>query len=89
MVLILKDNRYEFKDLYEERYNEKMQKLMTKDGYIKGTIINDNDYKDGVNPYATEFIVNTHIGINKDGVSQYKEVRVNRSNIIRLCTGLE
>jgi hypothetical protein len=83
-----KDNKYDLKDLYEEDIM-KDKKLMNKQGYIKGTIIDDTNYQDGVNPYATEYKVNAWIGYNDDGFANVKEIRVKRSNIVGLWKPLE
>ena len=77
-----KDNKYELKDCYEEDMM-KDKKFMDKYGNIKGMIINDNNYWDKVNPYATEFVVNAYIGHKDDGSPELKEIRVKRSNILR------
>jgi hypothetical protein len=78
-----KDNMYELKNCYEEDMM-KDKKLMDEHGNIMGMIINDNNYYDRVNPYATEFIVNAWIGYNDDGFATTKEIRVKRSNILAL-----
>ena len=78
-----KDNKYELKDCYEEDIM-KDKKFMDEYGNIKGMIINDNNYYDKVNPYATEFVVNAWIGYNDDGFATTKEIRLKRSNIIKL-----
>ena len=83
-----KDNKYELKDCYEEDMM-KDKKLMDEDGNIMGMIINDNNYYDKVNPYATQFVVNAWIGYNDDGFATTKEIRVKRSNIIRLWKPIE
>tara|TARA_R100001163_G_C4959370_1_gene123833 strand:+ start:226 stop:654 length:429 start_codon:yes stop_codon:yes gene_type:complete len=83
-----KDNKYDLKDCYEEDIM-KDKKLMNKQGYIKGMIINDTNYQDGVNPYATEYIIHAWIGYNNDGFANTKEVRVKRSNIMGLWKLLE
>jgi hypothetical protein len=83
-----KDNKYDLKDLFEEDIM-KDKKLMNKQGYIKGTIIDDTNYQDGVNPYATEYKVNAWIGYNNDGFANTKEIRVKRSNIRTLWKPLE
>jgi hypothetical protein len=57
-----KDNKYDLKDCYEEDIMKDKQ-LMNKQGHIKGIIINDTNYQDGVNPYATEYIIHAYIGI--------------------------
>lgn len=74
-----KDNRYELKDCYEED-RMKDAKLMNEHGFIKGIIIDDTNYQDGCNPYATEY---------KIKVQSIKELRVKRSNIIGLWKDLE
>jgi hypothetical protein len=78
-----KDNKYELKDCYEEDMM-KDKKLMDEHGNIMGMIINDNNYYDKVNPYATEFVVHAWIGYNDDGFATTKEIRVKRSNIMGL-----
>ena len=78
-----KDNTYDLKGLFEEDMM-KDKKLMDEHGNIKGTIIDDCSYKDGVNPYATEYKVNAWIGYNDDGFANTKEIRVKRSNILTL-----
>ena len=82
------DNKYDLKDCYEEDIM-KDKKLMNKQGYIKGTIINDNNYQDGVSPYATNYQINAWIGYNNDGFANTKEIRVKRSNILALWKPLE
>ena len=82
------DNRYDLKDCYEEDIMKDKQ-LMNKEGHIKGTIIDDCNYKDGVNPYATEYKINAWIGYNDDGFANVKEIRVKRSNILALWKPLE
>jgi len=67
----------------------KDSKLMDEHGNIKGMIINDNNYWDKVNPYATEFVVNAFIGHKDDGLPEIKEIRVKRSNILALWKPLE
>jgi hypothetical protein len=83
-----KDNSYDLKDLFEEDIM-KDKKLMDEYGNIKGTIIDDCNYKDGVNPYATEYKINAWIGYNDDGFANVKEIRVKRSNILALWKPLE
>ena len=83
-----KDNKYDLKDLFEEDIM-KDKKLMNKQGHIKGTIMNDTNYKDECCPYATEYKINAWIGYNNDGFAKTKEVRVKRSNIIGLWKLLE
>jgi hypothetical protein len=83
-----KDNKYDLKDLFEEDIM-KDNKLMNKDGYIKGIIIDDTNYQDGINPYATEYKVNAYIGFKDDGWADFKEIRIKRSNIIRKWSALE
>ena len=83
-----KDNKYDLKDLFEEDIM-KDKKLMDQYGNIKGTIIDDTNYQDGVNPYATEYKINAWIGYNNDGFANVKEIRVKRSNIIGLWKPLE
>jgi len=83
-----KDNKYDLKDLFEEDVM-KDKKLMNEHGFIKGTIIDDTNYQDGVSPYATEYKINAWIGYNNDGFAKTKEVRVKRSNIIGLWKPLE
>jgi len=82
------DNKYDLKDLFEEDIM-KDKKLMNKQGHIKGTIMNDTNYKDECCPYATEYKINAWIGYNNDGFAKTKEVRVKRSNIIGLWKLLE
>ena len=77
------DNKYDLKDLIQEDIM-KDGKLMNKYGYIKGRIINDTNYQDGVNPYATEYIIHAYLRIKDNGDMEHKEVRVKRSNIIEL-----
>ena len=83
-----KDNKYDLKDLYEED-RMKDERFMSKDGYIKGMIIDDTNYQDGINPYASEYKVNAYIGLDKNKSPNYKEIRVKRSNIIGLWNLLE
>ena len=83
-----KDNMYELKDCYEEDIM-KDKKLMDEHGNIMGMIINDNNYHDRVNPYATEYKVNAWIGLNDDGFANVKEIRIKRSNILALWKPLE
>lgn len=80
-------NKYDLKGCQEDIMKD--SKLMTEHGYIKGTIIDDTNYQDGVNPYATEYKVNAWIGYNNDGFAKTKEVRVRRSNIMELWKPLE
>ena len=82
-----KDNKYDLKDLFEEDMM-KDKKLMNKDGHIKGIIIDDTNYQDGINPYATEYKVNAYIGFKDNGRTDFKEIRVKRSNIIGLWKSL-
>tara|TARA_R100000805_G_C3598853_1_gene99693 strand:+ start:442 stop:870 length:429 start_codon:yes stop_codon:yes gene_type:complete len=81
------DNRYDLKDCYEEDIM-KDKKLMNKQGHIKGMIMNDTNYRDECCPYATEYKINAWIGYNNDGFAKTKEVRVKRSNIIKLWKAL-
>jgi hypothetical protein len=90
-----KDNKYDLKDLYENDIL-KDALLMTKQGYIKGTIINDCNYKDECNPYASEYKVKVNFSTIRTGADIHvdtdtvdKEIRVNRSNIIKLWKSLE
>jgi len=82
------DNKYDLKDLFEEDIM-KDKNLMNKDGYIKGLITDDTSYQEGFNPYATEYKVNAYIGFKDDGWADFKEIRVKRSNIIRIWSALE
>lgn len=82
------DNRYDLKDCYEEDIMKDKQ-LMNKQGHIKGTIMNDTNYRDQCCPYATEYKINAWIGYKDDGWPEFKEIRVKRSNILALWTGLE
>ena len=77
------DNKYDLKGLIQEDIM-KDAKLMNEYGYIKGRIINDTNYQDGVNPYATEYIIHAYLRIKDNGDMEHKEVRVKRSNIIEL-----
>ena len=55
------------------------------EGFIKGTIINDNSYRDECSPYATEYKVNVWLGhCDKTGEVKHLEIRLKRSNIITL-----
>jgi len=83
-----KDNKYDLKDLCQEDMM-KDAKLMDEHGHIKGRIINDTNYQDGVNPYASEYIIHACLRIKDDGDTEYKEVRVKRSNIMGLWKPLE
>ena len=79
-----KDNMYELKDCYEEDIM-KDKKLMDEHGNIMGMIINDNNYHDRVNPYATEYKVNVWLGhCDKTGEVKHLEIRLKRSNIVAL-----
>ena len=75
-------NKYDLRDLYEK---DRMidANLMDKHGYIHGIIIDDCNYTDGCSPYATEYKVNINY-IDKDSKRQTKELRVKRSNILKL-----
>ena len=79
------DNKYDLKDLIE---NDIMldSLLMTSEGYIKGTIVDDTNYQDSCSPYATEYKVKVDF-TNEEIAS--KEIRIKRSNIIRLWKDLE
>tara|TARA_R100001015_G_C4631182_1_gene193488 strand:- start:2061 stop:2489 length:429 start_codon:yes stop_codon:yes gene_type:complete len=77
------DNKYDLKDLCQEDMM-KDAKLMDEHGHIKGVIIDDTNYQDGVNPYATEYKVNAYIGIKDNYEGKFKKIRVRRSNIIKL-----
>jgi hypothetical protein len=83
-----KDNKYDLKDCYEEDIMKDKQ-LMNKQGHIKGIIINDTNYQDGVNPYATEYIIHAYIGIKDNYQGKFKEIRVKRSNIVGLWKPLQ
>ena len=85
-----KDNKYDLKDCYEEDIMKDKQ-LMNKQGYIKGIIINDTNYRDECDPYATEYKINAFIGFDKndDKVKFSPEIRVKRSNIMGLWKSLE
>ena len=90
-----KDNKYDLKDMYP---NDIMKDalLMTNEGYVKGQIINDCNYKDECCPYATEYKIMvesipdyTMAGGGKEKNIEPKEIRVKRSNIIKLWKDLE
>ena len=85
-----KDNKYDLKDLFEEDMM-KDSKLMDEHGHIKGRIMDDTNYQEGVNPYASEYKLNAFIGFDKnDGKVKFSpEIRVKRSNIIKLWKALE
>tara|TARA_Y100001963_G_C6682734_1_gene400644 strand:+ start:311 stop:751 length:441 start_codon:yes stop_codon:yes gene_type:complete len=83
-----KDNKYDLKDLVQEDMM-KDAKLMDEHGYIKGRIISDCSYRDECNPYATEYKIHACLRIKGNGDTQYKEVRVKRSNILGLWKPLE
>ena len=85
-----KDNKYDLKDLFEEDIM-KDSKLMNEHGHIRGIIMDDTNYQDGVNPYATEYKINAFIGFDKndDKVKFSPEIRVKRSNIMGLWKSLE
>lgn len=82
------DNRYDLKDCYEEDIMKDKQ-LMNKEGHIKGIIINDTNYRDECDPYASEYKIDAYIGYKDTGLADFKEVRVKRSNIIGLWKPLE
>ena len=84
------DNKYDLKDLFEEDIM-KDSKLMNEHGYIKGIIMDDTNYQEGINPYASEYKLNAFIGFDKnDGKVRFSpEIRVKRSNIIKLWKALE
>jgi hypothetical protein len=76
-----KDNMYDLKGIIEA---DKMidALVMTKHGYILGTVVNDCSYKDECNPYATEYKI--LIDFSKwTKVVENKEIRVKRCNIIK------
>ena len=79
------DNKYDLKDLIE---NDIMldSLLMTSEGYIKGIIVDDTNYQDSCSPYATEYKVK--VDFTSEEIAS-KEIRVKRSNIIRLWKDLE
>ncbi len=83
-----KDNKYDLKDLCQEDMM-KDAKLMSEHGYIKGRIIKDTNYRDECSPYASEYIIHACLRIKDDGDTEYKEVRVRRSNIRTLWKPLE
>tara|TARA_R100001198_G_scaffold62142_1_gene36235 strand:- start:2579 stop:3022 length:444 start_codon:yes stop_codon:yes gene_type:complete len=83
-----KDNKYDLKDLCQEDMM-KDAKLMDEHGHIKGRIIKDTNYRDECSPYASEYIIHACLRIKDDGDTEYKEVRVRRSNIIGLWKPLE
>tara|TARA_R100001230_G_C5687194_1_gene197359 strand:+ start:748 stop:1191 length:444 start_codon:yes stop_codon:yes gene_type:complete len=83
-----KDNKYDLKDLCQEDMM-KDAKLMDEHGHIKGRIIKDTNYRDECSPYASEYIIHAYLRIKDDGDTEYKEVRVRRSNIIGLWKPLE
>ena len=80
-----KDNKYDLKDCYE---NDMMKDalMMDQHGYLKGTIVDDTNYQDTCNPYATEYKVKAHYNSIANGgkITDYKEIRVKRSNIMGL-----
>ena len=83
-----KDNKYDLKDLCQEDMM-KDAKLMSEHGYIKGRIIKDTNYRDECSPYASEYIIHACLRIKDDGDTEYKEIRVKRSNIRTLWKPLE
>jgi hypothetical protein len=89
-----KDNQYDLKNMYPNDIL-KDALLMTDEGYIKGTIINDNSYRDTCSPYATEYkvMINSLPDYTMAGRKDYdvepKEIRVKRSNIIRLWSPIK
>ena len=87
-----KDNKYDLKEMYESDIL-KDSLLMNEQGYIKGTIIGDTNYRDECSPYATEYKVTVDFhavkGDNSVKTVPYKEIRVNRSNIITLWKPLQ
>ena len=83
-----KDNNYDLKDLIQEDMM-KDAKLMSPGGCITGKIIKDCNYRDECSPYASEYIIHACLRIKDDGDTEYKEVRVRRSNIRTLWKPLE
>ena len=63
-----KDNRYELKDCYED---DLMKDAVSMDehGFIRGEIINDNNYSDRVSPYATEYKVQVQFATIRRGAT--------------------
>ena len=84
-----KDNKYDLTDVYEDDLMKDALK-MCDEGYIKGTIINDASYRDSCSPYSTEYklTVDFH-AVENSKTKPSKELRVKRSNIIKLWKGLE
>tara|TARA_R110002012_G_scaffold226445_2_gene398579 strand:+ start:372 stop:914 length:543 start_codon:yes stop_codon:yes gene_type:complete len=90
-----KDNKYDLKDCYE---NDMMKDAlyMNEHGHIRGIIIDDTNYQDGCNPYATEYKIKVQFAMRRNGAKvhidtdkEHKEVRVKRSNIMGLWKSLE
>ena len=78
-----KDNKYDLKDCYEDDMMKDSLK-MDEYGYIRGIIIDDTNYRDTCSPSATVYKVT--VNFHK---TSFKEIRVKRSNIIRLWKDLE
>ena len=90
-----KDNKYDMKDMYPNDIL-KDALLMTDQGYVRGKIIKDCNYRDECCPYATEYKVMvdsipdyTMAGGGKQKEVEPKEIRVKRSNIIRLWSPIK
>ena len=83
-----KDNMYDLKDILEDDIMLDSL-LMTKGGYIKAIIIDDNSYGRGCSSYATEYKVHVQYITEVGGKNEYKEIRIKRSNIMGLWKPLE
>ena len=85
-----KDNKYDLKECYEDDMM-KDALMMDEHGYLKGTIVDDTNYQDTCSPYATEYKVKAHYNSIANGgkITDYKEIRVKRSNIMGLWKSLE
>tara|TARA_R100000781_G_scaffold61594_1_gene39288 strand:+ start:1100 stop:1543 length:444 start_codon:yes stop_codon:yes gene_type:complete len=84
-----KDNKYDLKDCYEDDMM-KDNLRMDEYGHIRGIIVDDCNYQDGCNPYATEYKIAVHFDTPKNSkLPNFKEIRVKRSNIKGLWKPLE
>lgn len=77
------DNKYDLKDAYESDIL-KDALIMNKQGYIKGTIIDDCSYRGDFSGYATEYKLIVNFSVTCKEEAEFKTIRVKRSNIIKL-----
>ena len=77
------DNKYDLKDAYESDIL-KDALIMNKQGYIKGTIIDDCSYRGDFSGYATEYKLIVNFSVICKEEAEFKTIRVKRSNIIKL-----